>query len=139
MIAHTLGNPFNLGEIKAFCDKHNLWLVEDNCDSLGSEYTIDGETRYIDNTAYFISDTFKCKNGVIETEENDYVANNTIIFPNLRLEYMFGSATMQSVDANIYIDRGINAALDKHLKLGEVTSMEALENYTNGYFKMMNN
>ena len=46
MIAHTLGNPFNLGEIKAFCDKHNLWLVEDNCDSLGSEYTIDGETRY---------------------------------------------------------------------------------------------
>lgn len=46
MIAHTLGNPFDLGAVKAFCDKHGLWLVEDNCDALGSRYTIDGETRY---------------------------------------------------------------------------------------------
>ena len=38
MIAHTLGNPFNLKEVKAFCDKHQLWLVEDNCDALGSQY-----------------------------------------------------------------------------------------------------
>ena len=45
MIAHSLGNPFNLKAVKAFCDKHNLWLIEDNCDALGSEYTIDGETR----------------------------------------------------------------------------------------------
>ncbi len=44
MIAHTLGNPFDLGAVKAFCDKHGLWLVEDNCDALGSEYTIDGKT-----------------------------------------------------------------------------------------------
>lgn len=46
MIAHTLGNPFNLSAVKAFCNKHNLWLVEDNCDALGSRYTMDGETRY---------------------------------------------------------------------------------------------
>lgn len=46
MIAHTLGNPFDLKAVKAFCDKHNLWLVEDNCDALGSKYTIDGETRF---------------------------------------------------------------------------------------------
>ncbi len=45
MIAHTLGNPFDLGAVKAFCDKHGLWLVEDNCDALGSEYTIDGIVR----------------------------------------------------------------------------------------------
>ncbi|MDL2324199.1 lipopolysaccharide biosynthesis protein RfbH [Ruminococcaceae bacterium OttesenSCG-928-A16] len=44
MVAHTLGNPFNLSVIKPFCEKHNLWLVEDNCDALGSEYTIDGKT-----------------------------------------------------------------------------------------------
>ncbi len=44
-IAHTLGNPFNLKEIKAFCEKHNLWLIEDNCDALGAEYTIDGVTK----------------------------------------------------------------------------------------------
>lgn len=46
MIAHTLGNPFNLAVIKKFCDKHHLWLIEDNCDALGSRYTIDGETRF---------------------------------------------------------------------------------------------
>lgn len=46
MIAHTLGNPFDLSAVKAFCDAHNLWLVEDNCDALGSRYTIDGETRF---------------------------------------------------------------------------------------------
>lgn len=46
MIAHTLGNPFNIKAVKEFCDKHNLWLIEDNCDALGSKYTIDGETRF---------------------------------------------------------------------------------------------
>ncbi len=46
MIAHTLGNPFDIKAVKEFCDKYNLWLVEDNCDALGSQYTIDGETRY---------------------------------------------------------------------------------------------
>jgi len=46
MIAHTLGNPFNIKAVKEFCDRHNLWLVEDNCDALGSQYTIDGETRF---------------------------------------------------------------------------------------------
>ncbi len=46
MLAHTLGNPFDLASVKAFCEKHNLWLVEDNCDALGSRYTIGGETRY---------------------------------------------------------------------------------------------
>ncbi len=46
MIAHTLGNPFNLKAVKEFCDKHSLWLIEDNCDALGTQYTINGETRF---------------------------------------------------------------------------------------------
>ena len=46
MIAHTLGNPFDLKAVKEFCDKHNLWLIEDNCDALGSQYTIDGVTKF---------------------------------------------------------------------------------------------
>ena len=46
MIAHTLGNPFDLQAVKTFCDRHGLWLVEDNCDALGSQYVIDGEKRY---------------------------------------------------------------------------------------------
>lgn len=46
MIAHTLGNPFDLKTVKEFCQKHNLWLIEDNCDALGTQYTIDGVTKY---------------------------------------------------------------------------------------------
>lgn len=42
MIAHTLGNPFDLKTVRDFCDEHNLWLVEDNCDALGSEYCLNG-------------------------------------------------------------------------------------------------
>jgi CDP-6-deoxy-D-xylo-4-hexulose-3-dehydrase len=38
MIAHTLGNPFDIKSVKEFCDKHSLWLIEDNCDALGSTY-----------------------------------------------------------------------------------------------------
>lgn len=49
MIAHTLGNPFDLKSVKEFCDKHNLWLVEDNCDALGSKYTLD-EKEYFTGT-----------------------------------------------------------------------------------------
>ncbi|SCY08762.1 CDP-6-deoxy-D-xylo-4-hexulose-3-dehydrase [Lachnospiraceae bacterium XBB2008] len=46
MLAHTLGNPFDLAAVKAFCDKHGLWLVEDNCDALGSKYTLDGKEYF---------------------------------------------------------------------------------------------
>lgn len=46
MIAHTLGNPYDLTAVKSFCDKYNLWLVEDNCDALGTVYTLDGKEHF---------------------------------------------------------------------------------------------
>ena len=46
MIAHTLGNPFDLQAVKDFCQKHNLWLIEDNCDALGSTYELDGVEHF---------------------------------------------------------------------------------------------
>lgn len=42
-LAHTLGNPFNLQYVKDFCNRHHLWLIEDNCDALGSKYFYNGE------------------------------------------------------------------------------------------------
>lgn len=45
MIAHSLGNPFDLKAVKEFCDRHNLWLVEDNCDALGTTYELDGQVK----------------------------------------------------------------------------------------------
>lgn len=46
MIAHTLGNPFDLQAVKEFCDKHQLWLIEDNCDALGSKYIYNGKEMF---------------------------------------------------------------------------------------------
>ncbi|KAI4448342.1 dTDP-4-dehydro-2,6-dideoxy-D-glucose 3-dehydratase [Eubacterium plexicaudatum ASF492] len=46
MAAHTLGNPFDLTEVKAFCEKYNLWMIEDNCDALGTKYVINGEEKF---------------------------------------------------------------------------------------------
>lgn len=46
MVAHSLGNPFNLQAVKEFCDTHRLWLIEDNCDALGSRYQYRGEWKY---------------------------------------------------------------------------------------------
>jgi CDP-6-deoxy-D-xylo-4-hexulose-3-dehydrase len=45
ILAHTLGNPFDIKKVTEFCHKNGLWLIEDNCDSLGSKYTLDGKTR----------------------------------------------------------------------------------------------
>jgi Predicted pyridoxal phosphate-dependent enzyme apparently involved in regulation of cell wall biogenesis len=45
MLAHTLGNPFDLTAVKGFCDKYDLWLIEDNCDALGSEIIMNGELK----------------------------------------------------------------------------------------------
>lgn len=46
MAAHTLGNPFQLSRVREFCDKHGLWLIEDNCDALGSTYTLHGKKYF---------------------------------------------------------------------------------------------
>jgi CDP-6-deoxy-D-xylo-4-hexulose-3-dehydrase len=46
MVAHTLGNPFDVDAVKTFCDRHGLWLIEDNCDALGSRYLLNGQLRY---------------------------------------------------------------------------------------------
>ena len=46
MLAHTLGNPFDISAVKEFCDRNGLWLIEDNCDALGSKYMYKGKSRY---------------------------------------------------------------------------------------------
>ena len=46
MLAHTLGNPFDLKAVKTFCERHQLWLIEDNCDALGSKYSLDGKEYF---------------------------------------------------------------------------------------------
>ena len=58
MIAHTLGNPFDLSFMKSFCDKHGLWLIEDNCDALGSRYYLNGKWRYTGTMGHIGTSSF---------------------------------------------------------------------------------
>ncbi|MFA4828548.1 MAG: lipopolysaccharide biosynthesis protein RfbH [Thermodesulfovibrionales bacterium] len=58
MVAHTLGNPFDLNTVKSFCDKHNLWLIEDNCDALGSKYLYKGEWRFTGTIGHIGTSSF---------------------------------------------------------------------------------
>lgn len=58
MLAHTLGNPFPLAEVRRFCDEHGLWLVEDNCDALGTECLIDGAWKKTGSVGHLSTSSF---------------------------------------------------------------------------------
>lgn len=58
MVAHTLGNPFDLQAAKAFCEKYNLWLIEDNCDALGSRYQLNGEWKFTGTIGHIGTSSF---------------------------------------------------------------------------------
>lgn len=58
MLAHTLGNPFPLAEVRRFCDEHGLWLVEDNCDALGTECLVDGRWRKTGSVGHLGTSSF---------------------------------------------------------------------------------
>ena len=79
-------------------------------------------------------DTYSLKySGDMETH------NGLQVFPTFMEEYNLGVSSLENVDSDIYIDRGINAAFEKHLKLGEVHTMNDMLQYGNGYFKIMEN
>ncbi len=58
MLAHTLGNPFDLQSVKSFCDKNDLWLIEDNCDSLGSRYLYHGDWKFTGTIGHLGTSSF---------------------------------------------------------------------------------
>lgn len=76
--------------------------------------------------------------GEVVTNEYFEGYNGITAFPVFRMEHDIGSATIESVDNDIYVDRGRMAALDRHLRLGEVKTLEALASYSNGMFKIIN-
>ena len=79
MIAHTLGNPFDLAAVKAFCDAHDLWLIEDNCDALGSQYTMDGETRYTGTIGDLGTSSFYPPHHITMGEGGAVYTNNALL------------------------------------------------------------
>ncbi|MEA4820672.1 MAG: lipopolysaccharide biosynthesis protein RfbH [Erysipelotrichales bacterium] len=79
MIAHTLGNPFDLQEVKNFCDKHKLWLIEDNCDALGAQYMIDGEYKYTGTIGDIGTSSFYPPHHLTMGEGGAVYTNNTLL------------------------------------------------------------
>lgn len=84
MLAHTLGNPFNLKYLKEFCDKYNLWLIEDNCDALGSKYEIDGEWHFTGTVGDIGTSSFYPPHHMTMGEGGAVYTNNPLLHKIIR-------------------------------------------------------
>ncbi len=84
MAAHTLGNPFNLKVVREFCDRHNLWLIEDNCDALGSIYTLDGVDRLTGSVGDIGTSSFYPPHHMTMGEGGAVYTDNPILYRIIR-------------------------------------------------------
>lgn len=84
MIAHTLGNPFNIEAVKHFCDVHNLWLIEDNCDALGSKYIYEGKEYYTGTIGDIGTSSFYPPHHITMGEGGAVYTNNPILHKIMR-------------------------------------------------------
>lgn len=84
MLAHTLGNPFDLEAVRRFCDEHELWLVEDNCDALGSQYTINGEKKFTGSIGDIGTSSFYPPHHMTMGEGGAIYTNNPILHRAIR-------------------------------------------------------
>ena len=84
MAAHTLGNPFDLKTVKSFCDKYGLWLVEDNCDALGSRYKMSGEEKYTGTIGDIGTSSFYPPHHMTTGEGGAVYTNNPLLHKVIR-------------------------------------------------------
>ncbi len=84
MVAHTLGNPFDLNAVKKFCDDHQLWLIEDNCDALGSKYTYHGEERFTGTIGDIGTSSFYPPHHMTMGEGGAVYTNNPLLHKAIR-------------------------------------------------------
>ncbi len=84
MLAHTLGNPFDLKSVRDFCQKYNLWLVEDNCDALGSRYEIDGEWHFTGTVGDIGTSSFYPPHHMTMGEGGAVYTDNTLLHKIIR-------------------------------------------------------
>jgi len=112
----------------------NTGNCEDNVGKNSINLTLSAITK-IDANDDKTTLEFKNKS-IFDRWEGDY---NFIASPVYRNEFNIGNSLPQIIEGNIYIDRGINAAFEKHLKLQEVKTMEALTNFGNNWFKIEDN
>ncbi len=117
---------YNVNYYELVSTKYNIYSITDNSESQYSSVT--STFRMERNTS------------VKQTDARDLTPyNGFMATPLVMEEYKIGTTSLQKVKENIYIDRGRSSAFDKHLKLLEIKSFEALEQYNNGYFNINEN
>lgn len=84
MIAHTLGNPFDLKAVKEFCGRHGLWLIEDNCDALGSRCLMDGEWKFTGSTGDIGTSSFYPPHHITMGEGGAVYTNDALLSKIIR-------------------------------------------------------
>ena len=84
MMAHTLGNPFDLKTVREFCDRHNLWLIEDNCDALGSKYKIEDKEYFTGTIGDIGTSSFYPPHHITMGEGGAVYTNNPLLHKILR-------------------------------------------------------
>lgn len=80
MLAHTLGNPFNILQVKKFCKENNLWLIEDNCDSLGAQYNFNGEWKYTGTFGDIATSSFYPAHHITTGEGGAVYTDNDLLY-----------------------------------------------------------
>lgn len=84
MLAHTLGNPFDLKAVKEFCERHQLWLIEDNCDALGSKYNLDGKEYFTGTIGDIGTSSFYPPHHMTMGEGGAVYTNNSLLHKCIR-------------------------------------------------------
>jgi CDP-6-deoxy-D-xylo-4-hexulose-3-dehydrase len=79
MLAHTLGNPFDLQTVRDFCDRHGLWLIEDNCDALGAQYFFNSEWKYTGTIGDLGTSSFYPPHHITTGEGGAVYTNNLLL------------------------------------------------------------
>ncbi len=79
-LAHTMGNPFDIKSIKEFCEKYNLWLIEDNCDSLGAMYKLNGKWQYTGTFGDIGTSSFYPAHHITTGEGGAVYTNNDLLY-----------------------------------------------------------
>lgn len=84
MLAHTLGNPFDIERVKEFCDRHDLWLIEDNCDAFGSRYRYKGQLRFTGTVGDIGTSSFYPPHHMTTGEGGAVYTNNPLLHKIIR-------------------------------------------------------
>ena len=79
MLAHTLGNPFDVKRVTDFCSRHGLWLIEDNCDALGARYQLNGQWQYTGSFGDLGTSSFYPPHHITMGEGGAVYTNNTTL------------------------------------------------------------